>query len=58
MSDKDKLVDIRRHWAATLDHCEEKHPNSAAAVLALWATLNVDTLIGIADRALSKVREL
>ncbi len=48
--DATTLADIRRRWEALLEKVEDQSPTAQALAISLWATLNVDILLNIAER--------
>jgi hypothetical protein len=50
MTDEVFVRDARKRWGALLEKTETWDANTLALAVSLWATLNVDRLLDIAER--------
>lgn len=51
MSDQAFIINARKSWKRVVDSQDKLDGHSLAVATALWATMNVDKLLEIAERA-------
>jgi hypothetical protein len=49
-ADAEFVRDAAARWSKLLDYVEDKDAHLTAVSISLWATMNVDRLLGIAER--------
>jgi hypothetical protein len=49
--DREFVAAARKRWASLLETTDKLPPSSQAIAVALWATMNVDRLLDIAERS-------